>query len=138
MREGEIHPAHVGGRGSRLLSFLVIRPHGQSCPFALHAPSGYAFNFNLDFNRDRRWRKARAWFEYPNNIRGWFVYAKRSGLSDPHIVLLGERSSSRLGRSLATRLRADEVALRLDPWRAALGDQLPLFMQPSIRENGLF
>ncbi len=38
-------------------------------------------------------------------------------------------------RDLATRMRSDGVAVTLDAWETALGDQLPEFMERSIREN---
>lgn len=38
-------------------------------------------------------------------------------------------------QQLATRLRADGVDVKLDQWNAAPGDQLPAFMEASIREN---
>ena len=38
-------------------------------------------------------------------------------------------------RSLATRLRADGIDVAIDRWSALPGDQLPTFMERSIREN---
>lgn len=38
-------------------------------------------------------------------------------------------------RDFATRLRAEGVDVRLDEWAAALGDQLPAFMESAVREN---
>ena len=38
-------------------------------------------------------------------------------------------------RDLAARLRADGVAVVLDQWEAVPGDQLPAFMERSIRDN---
>jgi nucleoside phosphorylase/tetratricopeptide (TPR) repeat protein len=38
-------------------------------------------------------------------------------------------------RQLATRLRGDGVAVTLDRWHAAPGDQLPEFMERAVREN---
>lgn len=38
-------------------------------------------------------------------------------------------------RDLATRLRADGVDVSIDKWAAAPGDQLPAFMERSIRQN---
>ncbi len=38
-------------------------------------------------------------------------------------------------RDLATRMRRDGVAVTLDAWETAPGDQLPAFMERSVREN---
>lgn len=38
-------------------------------------------------------------------------------------------------RSLATRLRADGIEVTLDQWHLAPGDQLPAFMEQSVRKN---
>ena len=38
-------------------------------------------------------------------------------------------------RELATRLRSDGVDVILDRWHSVPGDQLPMFMEKSIREN---
>jgi TIR domain len=38
-------------------------------------------------------------------------------------------------KQLATRLRADGIDVTLDRWHAALGDQIPAFMERAVREN---
>jgi len=38
-------------------------------------------------------------------------------------------------RKLAERLRGDGIDVTLDRWAAVPGDQLPVFMEKSIREN---
>lgn len=46
-----------------------------------------------------------------------------------------DQSHKQWVKDLATRMRSDGVAVTLDAWETAPGDQLPAFMERSVREN---
>src|SRR6266545_1231981 len=62
---------------------------------------------------------------------------KRSRLEQErfHILFMDDDAHKEWVRSLAERLRADGVDIKLDRWETVPGDQLPAFMERAIREN---